>query len=230
MGVNMAQKIVAIIQARLGSSRLPLKSLLSLNGAPIIDWVTDRVAKAAKIDEMIVAIPDTPLDEALAVHLSSRGTPWISGPENDVLGRFVKAAVATQADLVIRICADNPMIWWEALDRLVEFYQIGGLDYAYNHVPLGNLWPDGLGGEIISRQMLESMNSMATQSSQREHCLNYIRDNAEKFRIGTFDPKEPWLRRPDLKLDVDSAEDFRRLALLPLHKDMSAREIIAACQ
>ncbi|MDE7371771.1 MAG: glycosyl transferase family 2, partial [Desulfovibrio sp.] len=108
-------------------------------------------------------------------------------------------------------------------------YRKGGCDYAYNHIPRGNLWPDGLGAEILSRELLDELDSRAKLESQREHCLNYIWDNAENYRIATFDPEEPWLRRPELKLDVDSAEDFRRLALLPLAPAMDAREILAAC-
>lgn len=224
----MGQRIVAIIQARLGSSRLPLKSLLCLRGMPIIDWVTERVGRASKLAGLIVATPDTDLDEALRQHLQCRQTPCMAGPEADVLSRFCQAAALADADLVVRVCADNPLIWPEAIDRLADFYQNGAYDYAYNHIPRGNLWPDGLGAEIISRDLLEDLDKKAKEPSQREHCLNYIWDNAGKFRIGTFNPREDWLCRPDIKLDVDSPKDFLRLALMPLAADMDARQIIAA--
>ena len=222
-------KVVAVVQARLGSSRLPLKSLLTLRGLPIIDWVTQRLARARRLDGLMVAVPDTELDRVLYEHLERRGVPVMAGPEEDVLARFALAAKQTDADLVVRVCADNPCIWGEAVDRLTDFYRKGGCDYAYNHIPRGNLWPDGLGAEILSRDLLEELDSRAKLPSQREHCLNYLWDNAESYRIATFDPAEPWLRRPDLKLDVDSAEDFRRLALLPLAPDMDAREIVTVC-
>ncbi|MBD5646984.1 MAG: NTP transferase domain-containing protein [Desulfovibrio sp.] len=222
-------KVVAIVQARLGSTRLPLKSLLTLRGLPIIDWVTGRLAKARRLDGLMVAVPDTELDRVLYEHLERRGVPVMAGPEEDVLARFALAAKQADAGLVVRVCADNPCIWGEAVDRLVDFYRKGGCDYAYNHIPRNNLWPDGLGAEILSRDLLDELDSRAKLPSQREHCLNYIWDNPERYRIATFDPVEPWLRRPDLKLDVDSAEDFRRLALLPLAPDMDARAIIDAC-
>ncbi|MBD5417799.1 MAG: NTP transferase domain-containing protein [Desulfovibrio sp.] len=222
-------KVVAIVQARLGSSRLPLKSLLTLRGLPIIDWVTGRLARARQLDGLIVAVPDTKLDRVLYEHLERHGVPVMAGPEQDVLARFAQAAKQTDAGLVVRVCADNPCIWGEAVDRLVDHYRKGGCDYAYNHIPRGNLWPDGLGAEILSRDLLDELDSRAKLESQREHCLNYLWDNAESYRIATFDPEEPWLRRPDLKLDVDSADDFRRLALLPLAPDMDAAQIIAAC-
>lgn len=223
-------KVVAIIQARLGSSRLPLKSLLTLHGRPVIDWVTSRVARARNLSEFIVAIPDISLDAALAAHLRNQGIPCLMGEENDVLARFMAAAKKTDADQIVRICADNPLIWGEAIDRLVDFYAAGDADYAYNHVPKGNLWPDGLGAEIISRELLEEMAAKAKEPSQREHCLNYIWDNASNFRIATFNPVEHWLRRPDLKLDLDSVEDYSRLARASLNIDMDAAAIVAAME
>lgn len=222
------KKIVAIVQARMGSSRLPLKSLLNLRGLPVIDWVADRAAKAARLTELIVAIPDTPLDKTLADHLERRGIACIKGPENDVLKRFCIASRATGADYVVRICADNPLIWWQAIDDLIDFYEASALDYAYNHIPLDNCWPDGLGAEIISAPLLLELDQSASEPAQREHCLNYIRDNPGKFRIGTFNPSYEWLARPDLKLDLDTVEDYKRLATAAISPESGAREIITA--
>ena len=217
---------VAIVQARLGSSRLPLKSLLCLRDLPVIDWVVSRLAKATLIDKIIVAIPDTPLDQVLYEHLTRRGVNCIMGEENDVLARFVRAAKSTDCSLIVRVCADNPLISGEVVDRLVAYFRKTPCDYAYNHIPRNNLWPDGLGAEILQRELLEELHSKATERSQREHCLNYIWDHADHFRIATFDPEEPWLRRPDIKLDIDRPEDFQRLALLPFSPEMDCQAII----
>lgn len=219
-------KSVAIVQARLGSSRLPLKSLLCLRDLPIIDWVTRRLAQSRRLDGLLVAVPDTELDRVLLEHLQRRGVPCLAGPENDVLARFRLAASAADAGLVVRVCADNPLIWGEAVDRLLAHYEHAGCDYAYNHIPRNNRWPDGLGAEVLSRELLEELDARAKQPAQREHCLNYIWDNAAAYRISTFDPQEPWLCRPELKLDLDRAEDFQRLALLPLTPEMDARAIV----
>ena len=219
-------KSVAIVQARLGSSRLPLKSLLCLRDLPVIDWVTRRLAQSRRLDRIMVAVPDTELDRVLLEHLQRRGVPCLAGPERDVLARFCLAARAAEADRVVRVCADNPLIWGEAVDRLLAHYERTDCDYAYNHIPRNNLWPDGLGAEVLSRELLDDLDARAKQPPQREHCLNYIWDNAAHFRISTFDPEEDWLRRPDLKLDMDRPEDFRRLALLPLSPDMDARAIV----
>lgn len=225
----MKRNIVAIVQARLGSSRLPLKSLLCLRGLPVIDWVTTRLKKSRLLSRIIVAVPDTELDRVLIEHLKTAATDYIAGPEEDVLRRFVLAARATDADYIVRVCADNPLVWAEAIDQLIEFYAVNECDYAWNHVPRDNLWPDGLGAEIISAPLLYELDRLAQLPSQREHCLNYIRDNEASFRLATFDPVEPWLCRPDLKLDLDSPADFQKLALLPLNPHMNAAEIVAAC-
>ncbi|MDR3319647.1 MAG: NTP transferase domain-containing protein [Desulfovibrio sp.] len=226
MPKKISDKTVALIQARLGSSRLPMKSLLCLRNFPLVDWVTRRLARAKKLDGIMVAVPDTGHDMALLDHLRQHGVPCAVGPEEDVLARMALAARAADATLVVRVCADNPLIWGEAVDRLLAHYAQNLCDYAYNHVPRNNRWPDGLGAEVLSRDLLDALDGKADLPSQREHCLNYIWDNAADFRISTFDPVEPWLCRPDVKLDVDSPEDFRRLSLLPLHPDMEPDEII----
>ena len=123
-------KSVAIVQARLGSSRLPLKSLLCLRDLPVIDWVTRRLAQSRRLDRIMVAVPDTELDRVLLEHLRRRGVPCLAGPESDVLARFCLAARAAEADLVVRVCADNPLIWGEAVDRLLAHYERTDCDYA----------------------------------------------------------------------------------------------------
>ena len=228
--MSNSSRIVAIVQARLGSSRLPMKSLLCLRDMPVIDWITHRLAQAKRLHDIVVAVPDTPLDLVLLEHLRRHDVHCMAGPEHDVLARFCQAARMSNADLVVRVCADNPLIWGEAVDRLVDFYAGGHWDYAYNHIPRNNLWPDGLGAEILSRELLETLDAQAAEPAQREHCLNYIWDNAPRFSIGTFDPQESWLQRPTLKLDIDRPDDFCRLALAPIHPDMDARAIVDAFQ
>lgn len=221
-------RVTAIVQARLGSSRLPLKSLLCLRGLPVVDWAARRLQRAKELDDVVFAIPDTPLDTVLYEHLRRGGLACARGPENDVLARFRQAAEAYGADLIVRVCADNPLVAPEAVDALVRFYMESGADYAYNHIPRGCLWPDGLGAEIVSRELLERVDSLAKKPFQREHCFNYIWDNPEQWRISAFDPGEEWLRRPDIKLDIDTAADFQKLALLSLSPEMGLEEIIKA--
>lgn len=202
-----------------------MKSLLSLKGLAIIDWVATRLERSALLDAIVFALPDSPLDDVLAAHLHDRGRRVERGPEADVLRRFALAAEAADAGAIVRVCADNPLIDGACVDGLIDFYRQERPDYAYNHIPRGNLWPDGLGAEIVSRELLDEMDRKASAPEQREHALNYVWDNSASYRIATFDPADPTLRRPDLKLDVDSAEDFARLALAPISVDSSPIEL-----
>jgi len=223
---------VALVQARLGSSRLPMKVLLCLRGMPLIDWVVRRVAKSGLLDRIVVAMPEMPLDEVLAAHVRERLMPLdkriaiYCGSENDVLERFRAAGEAFGASRVVRVCADNPLVWGGEIDNLIRFFEEAGCDYAYNHIPKNNRYPDGLGAEMLSFALLSKLAALADEPKHREHCLSYLWDNAQFFDIRTFDPPDPDLWHPQLKFDVDSSEDFRRLALMPLHVDMQPAEIV----
>ncbi len=222
-------KTLALIQARLGSTRLPLKGLLHFRGEPLINWVVKRVRRSELLDGLVAALPDNPGDDILAEHLRGLGVDVFRGPENDVLARFHLAAQAFGATHVVRVCADNPLVWGEEIDHLIRaFHKLGGGDdlYVYNHIPLNNRYPDGLGAEMISAALLQTLHEKAGLPAHREHCLLYIRDHAENFRIHTFDPPNPALRRPEIKLDVDTPADFLALARLPLRIDLPPAEIV----
>lgn len=220
-------KKVAVIQARLGSSRLPCKALLCLRELPVVDWIVRRCARSVLLDEVVVAMPDTARDDALADHVERMGVPVFRGSEGDVLERMYGAARAHGADVVVRVCADNPLIWGPEIDHLLRFFEKTPCDYAYNHIPKNNRYPDGLGAEVVSFQLLETVRNEAVEQRHREHCLTYVTDQPQRFRVATFDPPDVRLHRPDLKLDMDTPEDFMTLARMPLHVNMTPLEIVA---
>lgn len=223
----MRAPVVAVIQARMGSSRLPNKMMLWLHGLPVVEWVWRRVAMARQVDRVIFAIPDTPADDVLAEHLLRIGAAMFRGSETDVLGRMTQVARSEGAQTVIRVCADNPLICGSEIDRLIDFYKGGVYDYAYNHIPRGNNYPDGLGAEIASMDLLENLNVQATLPGQREHVFNYIWDHQSQFHIGTCDPLDDVLAHPELKLDLDTAADYMALLKLGIRPEMSAREVVS---
>jgi spore coat polysaccharide biosynthesis protein SpsF len=209
-----------------------MKSLLCLRGLPLIDWVLRRVMKSQLLDRIVAAVPDTQLDDVLAAHVRERLMPLdarialFRGPEHDVLERFRAAGAAFGAGRVVRVCADNPLVWGGEIDNLIRFFEEAGCEYAYNHIPRRNRYPDGFGAEMLPFALLSELAARAKAPGQREHCLSFIWDHAEDFDIRTFDPPDPRLWRPDLRFDLDSPEDFRRLSLMPLHVDIPPVEIV----
>jgi len=223
-------RVVAVIQARMGASRLPNKMMLHLKGYPIVEWIYKRILRATKLDEIIFAIPDTHLDDVLAAYLKQLGAKTFRGSENDVLGRFYGAAQESRATHVVRICADNPFLCPEAIDDLINFYFDNPCDYAYNHIPRKNLYPDGLGAEMVSMDLLTTIWREAKKPSQRQHAFNYIWEHQEQFQIKTFDPADSRLAMPELKLDIDTLDDYEKLLSIPVHIEMSALEIVTLCK
>ena len=219
-------KNLAIIQARVGSSRLPFKMMLSLHGKPIIEWVLKRVKKSKLLDEIVVAIPNTLNDDILAKYVKNLGFNVFRGSENNVLERFYFAAKEYNPENIIRICADNPLICPVEIDNLINFFQKEKIDYAYNHIPKNNLYPDGLGAEITTFKNLETMYNEVTDKNHKEHCMSYIVENPHKFNIKTFNPLDKNLHYPNLKFDIDTIEDYKYLMNKNFDMDIKALDLV----
>lgn len=220
------KKVVGIIQARIGSTRLPYKMLLSLKGHPIIEWVLTRTSKSKKLDQIIVAIPDTQENDILETIIRDLGFSTFRGSEQNVLDRFYQCAKYTKASHIVRICADNPLICPKEIDNLIDFYFRNPCDYAYNHIPKNNQYPDGLGAEIVGFDILERISVEAKSQNEHEHCLSYITNNPTFFTIKTFDPPNPKIAFPTLKFDIDTFSDYCLLHSLPITLNTTAQEII----
>ena len=223
-------KVVAIIQARMGSTRLPNKMMLYFHGYPICEWVYRRVSKAKYIDDIFFALPDTPQDDILDSFLRSIGAKTVRGSETDLVSRFIKASQECSADYIVRVCADNPLICSSEIDRLIKFYKKQKCDYAYNHIPVNNHYPDGLGAEICSKGILEEIHKKTTSLTKyREHLFNYIWDNPDNYTIKTFEPPDN-IAHQELKLDIDTLEDYNNLLSRPYEIPMSAQRIVEIAQ
>jgi spore coat polysaccharide biosynthesis protein SpsF len=222
--------IAVIVQARMGASRLPGKMLLPLHGIPIVEWVFRRVQKSKVINNILFAIPKTSENDTLNAFLVKMGAMVYRGSEEDVIERFYFAAKSINATHIVRVCADNPFIAGTEIDHLVQFYFKSSCDYAYNHIPKNNCYPDGIGAEIVSFQVLKSINDQATDPHQREHIFNCIWDNPGKFEILTFDPTDERLAHPDIKLDIDTQQDYEKLCKMKVDIEMEAFEIVAAAK
>ena len=195
--------VVAIIQARMGSSRLPGKSLSEIEKRPMLWHVIQRVKRAKLVDRVVVATSTALADDAIEKMCRENGVPCYRGSENDVLDRFYHAARAEKAGQVARITADCPLIDPEVIDRVVRRFQRGDLDYASN--AMVRSYPDGLDTEIFSFSALERAWHEATKASEREHVTPYLR--SEKFRTANIENDSTFLYQ-HYRWTVDEAADL----------------------
>ena len=219
-------KTIAIVQARLGSTRLPFKMMLSLHGKPIIEWVIRRIQKSKLLDGVIVAIPDTKDNDLLEKFIQELGVKVYRGSEGNVLERCYKSVENESCTQIVRVCADNPLIDGHEIDSLITFFEKNPCDYAYNHIPINNNYPDGLGAEIIRFNTLKNLYEVVDTPPHKEHFLSYITDNSRMFDIKTFDPLDKKLHHPDMRFDVDTFDDYQLLCMKDIDIDISLQNLI----
>ena len=177
-------KMVAIIQARMGATRLPGKVLLDLAGEPMLARVVNRTRRARTLDEVVVATTVRSADNAILDLSAECGWSCFRGNEEDVLDRYYRAALAHQADIIVRITADCPLIEPEIVDQVVrEFLERQPeVDYACNVLPR-RTFPRGLDTEVIHFDVLEQAWRQDHNPAWREHVTAYIQRNPDLFRI-----------------------------------------------
>ncbi|MFD2654518.1 cytidylyltransferase domain-containing protein [Gracilibacillus thailandensis] len=198
-------KIVAIIQARMGSTRLPGKVLRTVLGKPLIKYQVDRIRHASYMDEIVIATTDNRKDDVIVEFCRSEKLHYIRGSEKDVLSRFHQAAEETEADVIVRLTADCPVIDAQTIDHVIKaFVTSEHADYAAN--VLERTYPRGYDIEVFTRQTLAKLNKIACRNSDREHVTTYIRDHPDQFDIVNV------LHHTDYsnyRLTVDTVEDFQ---------------------
>lgn len=227
----MKRRVVAITQARMGSKRLPRKSMADIAGKPLLWHVLERVKRTRQVDEIVLATT-TKLEDDILVSLAEEcGVSTFRGSEDDLVDRYYRAAKAYKADVVVRICADNPVLEPEEIDRIVQYHLKGESDFSSNtHNIDGNGYPDGLGAEVFDFQKLEELWRIATDPRHREHPHSYFYDYPEKYRIGTI-LCPPEFRRSGLKLDVNTSEELEYIRSIfeywyPRKRDFHITDII----
>ncbi|HIH22417.1 TPA: NTP transferase domain-containing protein [Candidatus Micrarchaeota archaeon] len=178
--------IIAILQARLGSTRLPGKSMAELNGKPLLWHVIQRLKKSKTINKIVVATTTNEADNKIAQFAKSEGVGYFQGSENDVLDRYYQAAKANgteTGDVIVRVTADCPLLDPEVVDKVVGTFvkSNGKYDYVCNTQP--PTYPDGLDTEVFSFATLERAWKEAKLQSEREHVTPYIWKQPDKFHI-----------------------------------------------
>lgn len=170
---------VAIIQARLSSTRLPGKVLLPLGGRPVLDWVVQAATAIPGMDKVVIATSREGEDDAISAWAEAAGITCHRGPLDDVLERFAQAARAENADLVMRLTADCPLLDPHVCGEVLALLKRCGVAYASNASPA--TWPDGLDCEVFTRAALDAAAAEATRPSDREHVTVFIRDRRYRF-------------------------------------------------
>lgn len=212
----MKKRVVLIIQARMGSTRLPGKSMMDLAGAPLVGRILERIKCCTRLDDVVLAIPDTDKDAVLKQLGECYGVKVFAGSENDLVERYYQAAIWSNADIVGRLPADNATPEPAEIDRIVDHHlSLGRRGFSSNLSVIENSeYPDGIGAEMFDFSLLAEARERHSDSRLREHVhLNfYDYSTAQPIDsdwcpISTVKcPSE--FRRPDLVLDVNTQEQY----------------------
>lgn len=200
--------ILAVLQARMSSTRLPGKVMKPLAGAPMILRQLERVRRASMLDRLVVATSTDPSDDGLAARLEAEGVAVHRGDLHDVLGRFAGAVdAAGAADHVVRLTADCPLADPGVIDACVRLHVEGGFDYTANDHP--STFPRGLDVEVMTAKSLFDAAREASDPAEREHVTMFLYRRPERFRIGRLVGDRDLSR---LRWTVDTSDDYAFVA------------------
>jgi spore coat polysaccharide biosynthesis protein SpsF len=213
--VNQLQSkyVMAFLQARMSSTRLPGKVLMQIHGQSMLERAIRRLRASPAIDEVAVLTTRLREDDVVVAEAQRLNARFYRGPEQDVLTRFYEAAEKFQPDIIIRATADNPLIEIGSIDRIVEALCSKGLDWC-----MEKDLPYGAATEALTAEALTKAHFKAEESHHREHVTLYIKEHTEEFRqLLLFPPN--LLRYPQVRITVDTPEDFlfmdQLIGLLP---------------
>ena len=195
-------RTLAIVQARMGSTRLPNKVMLPINGVPLIELLLHRLALAKRIDHIIVATSNSHGDKPLAAHVRGLGYKVFEGSESNVLERFYQAAKAHEPEIVVRITGDCPLVDPELVDAMIANFAIQKVDYLSNVTP--PTFPDGLDVEVFTFSSLEQAARNAVTPDEREHVTPFMRESG-LFTTANFANHEDLSQE---RWTVDQASDL----------------------
>lgn len=192
--------VVGIIQARMSSTRLPGKSLMLINGHPMLSHIIRRLKTSKVVNPIIVATTTRPEDMAILNLAKRERVVGFAGSENDVLDRFYQASVGVL--VIVRITGDCPLVDWGLVDSAIDYFFVGGFDF----VTTTGGYPDGFDVEVFSQVALVKAWTEAQEPDEREHVTLYFHRHPDEFKIGLLAPEVPF---PKCKLSVDTMEDLR---------------------
>ncbi|MHA1927195.1 MAG: cytidylyltransferase domain-containing protein [Candidatus Thorarchaeota archaeon] len=214
----MTSKTIAIIQARMGSSRFPGKSLVNIGDWSLIELVLKRVKQSSKIDHVVLATSVNPSDDVLESNARQMGFSVSRGSEEDVLSRFIHAAKSFNPTIVVRITGDCPLISPRLIDDAIDCFLEKNVDYLA--LSIGNdkdrAYPRGFDVEVAKFTSLSEAGEKATEKFEREHVMPYLYTHGDLYSFYILEP-ESEVSRPNYRLCVDTKQDLEMIKQLHEH-------------
>lgn len=202
-------RFVSVVTARRTSRRLPGKVLQLINGRPMLSYIVERLRSVKRLDAIVIATSTDSSDDPVMAFAESAGLACWRGELSDVLGRVRGAAAAYEADAIVRISGDSPLLDPAIIRNAINRFLDGTADLVTNVFPRS--YPKGQSVEILSREALERLDIEAVQPEDREHVTRYAYRHPDRFKIQNFSSPRP---RPDLQLSVDTPADLERVTAL----------------
>ncbi len=225
------KKIVATIEVRMTSSRLPGKPMMKILDKPMLSQLIERVMKCNEIDEIVVATTSNDTDDEIEELAKDMNVKCFRGSEEDVLGRVLNAAKYCNAEIILELWGDSPLIDSSILKNLIEYYIKNNFDCIGTTLPnFKKTYPMGFSALIFSRKVLEEVDKIGIEPDYRENVSNYIYEHPEKYKITAL-PCPKNLNIPNLRFTVDEYSDFQVVKqifenLYPKDPNFTAHDIV----
>lgn len=225
---NIKLRIILIVQARMGSSRLPGKILREVLDKPLLAYEIERLRCVSKADEVVIATTENPIDQAVVDFCHHEQVPIFRGSEEDVLDRYYCAAKAFNADVIVRVSGDCPLIDPNVVDQVIQYYLDHYPDYSYVSNTLERTFPRGMDVEVFTFDALMKAAKEASLPEEREHVTPYLYCHPDLFDIGSIVQVSD---RSNNRWTVDTEEDFQLIdkiirGLYPIKPNFTMEDIL----
>lgn len=221
-------RIVSTVEARMGSTRLPGKTMAPILGRPMLELLTERLRRAKRIHQIVVSTTDQAADDVIEELAHRLGVGCFRGSCDDVLDRVLRAAHTYQADLIVEMTADCPLLDSTVVDEVIDLFMSGTYDYVSN--VLERTYPRGLDTQVFPTRLLAEVAELTQDPVDRENVALYVYERPDQYRLSNL-VAPPEIRRPDLRLTVDTQEDLTLVReiyqrLYPEKPDFSIRDVV----
>ncbi len=199
-------KIVSTIEARMGSTRLPGKTMKEIVGKSMLELLIERLKRTKRIEEIVIATTTEPEDRVIAELAERIGVKCFRGSSEDVLGRVLKATKTYQGDIIVEMTGDCPLLDPVLVDRIINIYLENTYDYVSNTIK--RTYPRGLDTQVFSVNVLDEVSKLTNDPADRENVSLYIYEHPERYRLYNVEAP-PEYRHPGYRWTVDTKEDFQ---------------------